>query len=81
MFCRQQRERKLDVFFPPKKAQDVHRAMVPATIVFFLAGTLFSTSRKKDLYIGITTISNTAQESDTTKVPYLSIVLYRRVVG
>jgi hypothetical protein len=28
MFCRQQRERKLDVFFPAKKAKDVCRAVV-----------------------------------------------------
>jgi hypothetical protein len=28
MFCRRQRERRLDVFFPAKKAQDVRRVVV-----------------------------------------------------
>jgi hypothetical protein len=35
MFCWQQRERKLDVFFPAKKAQDVCRAVVLPQIIFF----------------------------------------------
>jgi hypothetical protein len=39
MFCRRQRERKLDVFFPAKKAQDVRRgAMVRRSSWDFLAG-------------------------------------------
>jgi hypothetical protein len=32
MFCRRQRERKLHVFFPAKKTQDVRRAMVTGSL-------------------------------------------------
>jgi hypothetical protein len=40
MFRWRQQERKLDVFFPAKKAQDVHRAVHhrPANILGFFGG-------------------------------------------
>jgi hypothetical protein len=52
MFRRRQRERKLDVFFPAKKAQDVRRAMVGVQYIelFFPVVIKLSRHNKKTAY-------------------------------
>jgi hypothetical protein len=58
MFCRHQRERKLDVFFSTKKAQDACREVVCTECQFFLA--CASKILLVQLFAGATFASKTA---------------------
>jgi hypothetical protein len=61
MFCRWQQERKLDLFFPSKKAQDVHQGEVHCVSFLVLAGKVFGVT----YILSVQVAGNSSQNENT----------------